>query len=99
MEQTPEGLAVAAATREAIKRKRQEEAQPAQDAPAPKKTSRPPPTCLHEVMLPEGFDASTINLDPQVFGAWLDGTASPIHHTKPFALFLRSIMLHSCSKP
>jgi hypothetical protein len=70
MEQTPEGLAAAAATREAIKRKRQEETQPEQDAPEPKKTSRPPPTCSHEVMLPEGFDASTIDLDPQIFGAW-----------------------------
>ena len=69
MEETPEGLAAAAATREAIKRKRQEDGSGSQEAPTAKKGTRPPPNCSHEVQLPEGFDAGSIDLDPQTFGA------------------------------
>ncbi|KIY97436.1 hypothetical protein MNEG_10525, partial [Monoraphidium neglectum] len=63
MEATPEGLAVAAATRELLGKKRKA----AQDAPeepqSSKKLSRPPPTCTHEVARPEGFDDATVDLD------------------------------------
>ena len=57
MEETPEGLATAAATREAAKRKRAElEAQGViDDQPAAKRSTVPPQAISHEVALPEGY--------------------------------------------
>ena len=71
MEETPEGLAAAAATREALKRKRaSEDGQKAQEPPPLKKPTRPAPSCNHEVMLPDGYDESSKALDPAVYGEW-----------------------------
>ncbi|GFR46999.1 hypothetical protein Agub_g8682, partial [Astrephomene gubernaculifera] len=77
MELSPEGLAAAAATRQAA-RKRQTDGKadangsPAQAEPATKRQQglggRPPATCTHEVAIPEGFDESSIKLDPEVHG-------------------------------
>ena len=66
MEETPEGLAAAAATREAAKRKRTEEAQ---KAPPAKKATRPIPVLKHEVLLPKEFRESDRSLDPTLHGA------------------------------
>ena len=57
MEETPQGLATAAATREAAKRKRAElEAQGIiDDAPIAKKPTVPTQAISHEVALPAGF--------------------------------------------
>lgn len=71
MEQTEEGLAAAAATREAARRKRaaewaagEQEAQPKKPAAAP--VQRPP--CTHEVEVPAGFEEASKKLDPEMFG-------------------------------
>lgn len=56
MEETAEGLAKAAATREAAKRKRSElEASGVTDEPVAKKVTAPPQAISHEVALPDGF--------------------------------------------
>lgn len=73
MEETPEGMAVARATREAAKRKREEVIRV--DAPANKRTnnqatSRPPPSCTHEVATPDDYDVETKGLDPDTYGAY-----------------------------
>jgi hypothetical protein len=75
MEATPEGLAVAAATREAAKKKRVAEEAAADKKPEPKKPhlNRPPPTATHEVAVPKGFDPNIIELDPEVYGAEAEG--------------------------
>lgn len=66
MEETPEGLAAAAATREAAKRKRAEEEL---KAPPAKKPIRPIPVLKHEVVAPDGFHESVRNLDQALHGA------------------------------
>ena len=77
MEGTKEGLAIAAATREAASKKRHaddESAPPSQPAAEVKKPAvtgnRPPPTCTHEVAVPEGFnlEAHAAKFDPKVHG-------------------------------
>ncbi|KAL6759568.1 HUA enhancer 2 [Haematococcus lacustris] len=72
MELSPEGLAVAAATREAAqKRKPEKSPAPADARPAAKKASSLPrirPPCTHEVALPNGFDINSIQLDPAIHG-------------------------------
>ncbi|EFJ40622.1 hypothetical protein VOLCADRAFT_121704 [Volvox carteri f. nagariensis] len=80
MELSPEGLAAAAATRQAA-RKRQQDAKedgagdgpvsPQSEQPAKRLQAiggRPPSTCTHEVAVPEGFDESTLKHDPEVHG-------------------------------
>ncbi len=70
-----EGLAAAAATREAVaaKKRHLEETSKLQvaAAAAPKKPhlNRPPPACSHEVAIPEGFDPCSItHLDEATHG-------------------------------
>lgn len=69
MEETPEGLATAAATREAAKRKRAElEAHGIiEDQPATKKPTVPAEAISHEVALPEGYNCD-LDLQPELFG-------------------------------
>ena len=69
MEETPEGLATAAATREAAKRKRAElEAQGViDDQPAVKKTVVPPQAISHEVALPEHYVCEA-DSQPELYG-------------------------------
>lgn len=84
MEATPEGMAVAAATREAAKRKRAADGPPSQDGPnstshsaaapaAKRAASRPPASCTHEVEVPPGYsgesDAKLKALDPELHGS------------------------------
>eukprot|EP00887_Chlorella_sp_A99_P003989 scaffold11.g3989.t1 len=67
LEETPEGLAMAAKTREELKsKKRQLEAHVAA-TPAPKRATRPPPTCSHDVAVPEGYKPEE-QLDPELHG-------------------------------
>lgn len=87
MELSPEGMAAAAAVREAarkrsqavaVKQEKQEKqengpaAGPIKSEPDAKRQQgpggRPPPTCSHEVAVPEGFDEASITLDPAVHG-------------------------------
>ena len=79
MELSTEGLAIAAATREAVAAKKRHLEQLAKEAEADKKPSlsaaskkphlnRPPPACSHEVAIPEGFDPSKITLDEAMHG-------------------------------
>lgn len=74
MEETPEGLANAAAVRQAAKRKREELAnlKTELDAPPAKKRERPPPVLRHEVSTPEGFEETSLNLDPKLHGTKRD---------------------------
>ncbi len=70
---TPEGLAAAAAVREAAQKKRHAEAGqgPAADlAPAAKKLlfSRPPPSCTHEVAIPASYDPSAVKFEEALHG-------------------------------
>jgi ATP-dependent RNA helicase DOB1 len=37
-------------------------------APAASLKGRPPPTCTHEVAVPEGYDADAAGLDPKIYG-------------------------------
>lgn len=69
MEETPEGLATAAATREAAKRKRTElEAQGViDDQPAAKKSVVPPQAISHEVALPEDY-VCDVDSKPELYG-------------------------------
>lgn len=69
MEETPEGLATAAATREAAKRKRAElEAQGViDDQPAAKKSTVPPQAISHEVALPQGYMCK-VDSQPELYG-------------------------------
>lgn len=68
MEETAEGLAKAAATREAAKRKRSElEANGVVDEPIAKKVVAPPQAISHEVALPEDF-VSECDAQPDVYG-------------------------------
>lgn len=70
MEETPEGLATAAATREAAKRKRAElEAQGViDDQPVAKKSVAPPQAISHEVALPENY-VCEIDAQPELYGS------------------------------
>ena len=81
MELSSEGLAIAAATREAVAAKKRHLEQLAKekesavtvssDKPAAAKKphlNRPPPVCSHEVAIPEGFDPSKITLDQTMHG-------------------------------
>ncbi|GAB4813622.1 hypothetical protein N2152v2_000668 [Parachlorella kessleri] len=67
MEQTPEGLAAAAATREAAKQKKRQ-FEDKQGAPPPKRAVRPGAACTHEVAIPEDYDVDAAGLDPSVHG-------------------------------
>lgn len=68
MEETAEGLAKAAATREAAKRKRSElEANGIVDEPVAKKVVAPPQAISHEVALPDDF-VSEYDAQPDVYG-------------------------------
>lgn len=67
MEETSEGLAAAAATREAAKRKR-EEVEP-RNVSSAKKPVRPVPILKHEVAAPPNFQESDRNLDRALHGA------------------------------
>lgn len=70
MEATEEGLQIAAATREAAKRKReQHEADETASAPKPKR-ARPIPVLKHEVEVPPEFDEATRSLDPALHGGF-----------------------------
>ncbi|KAG2486102.1 hypothetical protein HYH03_015197 [Edaphochlamys debaryana] len=73
MELSPEGLAAAAATRQAARKRAGESAVVAvAGANANKRAQgpggRPPATCTHEVAVPEGFDVENIKLDPVTYG-------------------------------
>lgn len=86
MDGTAEGIQQAAATREALRKRKRadggdggeeveggagaEDATPAAAAaPAPASLkNRPPPTCTHEVALPEGYDPKAAGLDPKIYG-------------------------------
>ncbi len=74
MEETPEGLAVAAAVREAAKRKRAAEGSEDGSAPAAKRAgvnaSVPPVKreIVHEVAVPEDFDESGVKHEPELHG-------------------------------
>jgi hypothetical protein len=69
MEETPEGLATAAATREAAKRKHAElEAHGIiDDQPAAKKPTVPAEAISHEVALPEGY-VCDLDSQPELYG-------------------------------
>lgn len=69
MEETPEGLATAAATRDAAKRKRAElEAQGViDDQPAAKKSGAPPQAISHEVALPKDY-VCKLDSQPELYG-------------------------------
>lgn len=77
MEETPEGLATAAATREAAKRKRAElEAHGAiDDQPAAKKSVVPPQAISHEVALPEDYMCD-VDSQPELYGTDLIGIST-----------------------
>ncbi|KAG7669038.1 hypothetical protein Ndes2526A_g00745 [Nannochloris sp. 'desiccata'] len=66
MEETPEGLAFAAATREAAKEKKRlldlEHGEP----PPPPKRARPVTPCQHEVAIPKGYNVP--HMDPVIYG-------------------------------
>ena len=70
MEETPEGLAKAAATREAAKRKRSEleEKGLVDGQPIAKKVTAAPQAILHEVALPEEF-VSERDSQPEIYGS------------------------------
>ena len=70
MDETPEGLANAAAVRQAAKRKREElsNLKHELDAPPLKKRERPPPILRHEVSTPDGFEETSLDLDPKLHG-------------------------------
>ena len=68
MEETSEGLAAAAATREAAKRKREEVETP-RNVSSAKKPVRPTPVLKHEVSVPPNFQESDRNLDQALHGA------------------------------
>ncbi|KAL6773736.1 hypothetical protein ACKKBG_A22275 [Auxenochlorella protothecoides x Auxenochlorella symbiontica] len=73
MEATAEGLAKAAATREALKKKKRE-LELIEDGPPSKKQTGAAPSavCTHEVACPKGFDPSSITLDPERYGTLED---------------------------
>jgi hypothetical protein len=62
-----QGLAAAAATREAAKRKR-EATESSSDARAAKQLVRPIPVISHEVAVPKGYDEAAAGLDPTLHG-------------------------------
>ena len=64
-----QGLAAAAATREAAKRKREQQDGAGPAAKAPRRAARPIPVISHEVAVPKGYDAAARNLDPATYGA------------------------------
>ncbi|GIL80546.1 hypothetical protein Vretimale_16031 [Volvox reticuliferus] len=80
MELSPEGLAAAAATRQAARKRQPDSAQDVRDGanlgvsdvqPAKRQQGtggRPPSTCTHEVALPEGFDESSLKLNMEIHG-------------------------------
>lgn len=59
-----QGLAVAAATREAAKRKREADSGPAEV----KRPVRPVPVISHEVAVPKDYDEAARKLDPALHG-------------------------------
>lgn len=77
MEETPEGLATAAATREAAKRKRAElEAQGViDDQPAAKKSVVPPQAISHEVALPQDY-VCDVDSQPELYGTEMIGNST-----------------------
>ena len=77
MEETPEGLATAAATRLAAKRKRAElEAQGViDDQPAAKKSVVPPQAISHEVALPEDY-VCDVDSQPELYGTGTTGIST-----------------------
>lgn len=72
LEETPEGLAAAAHTREQLKTKKRqlEAAAKAAGAPPPKRLAPPPSTCTHEVSVPDGYQPGEQEqqLDPATYG-------------------------------
>ncbi|GBF91342.1 hypothetical protein Rsub_03662 [Raphidocelis subcapitata] len=67
MDGTPEGLQAAASTREVLTKKRKALEQGGAEPSASKKSTRPPPTCAHEVARPEGWEEPK-ELDESVHG-------------------------------
>ena len=84
MEETPEGLANAAAVRQAAKRKREElsNLEAELDAPPAKRRERPPPVLRHEVSTPEGFEEASLDLDPKVHGKKIQTAAASVVRDK-----------------
>lgn len=68
MDGTAEGLAAAAATREALKQRKACVQEAAEGAEGAKRGARPPPTCTHEVARPEGFEEESIDLEAGMYG-------------------------------
>jgi hypothetical protein len=68
-----QGLAVAAATREAAKRKREatDTGTTSGDGHPAKAPTRPIPVISHEVAVPKGYDEAAKGLDPALHGAVL----------------------------
>ena len=77
----PQGLAAAAATREAAKRKREQDGGAGPAAKAPRRVARPIPVISHEVAVPKGYDAAARKLDPETYGARHMRPSSGPHHT------------------
>ncbi len=90
MEETPEGLAAAAATREAAKRKRADEAPDEEhvEAPPAKKLVQSAALLRHEVVTPRGQvqQSDSSSLDPELHGAGCLSTCSRA----------RLVVLHCC---
>ena len=101
MELSSEGLAIAAATRDAIAAKKRHLEELAKQAEIDKKPgsnavkkphlNRPPPVCSHEVAIPEGFDPSKITLDEA-----MHGETSPLQHCSHDRLLVRQLLLLLC---
>ncbi|KAK9838518.1 hypothetical protein WJX81_004706 [Elliptochloris bilobata] len=89
MEETPEGLAVAAATREAA-RLRGEVAKRKREAEAPtdaKRAARVVPVISHEVAVPKDFDEAARGLDPALYGTLKEPCwEGPMAKKYPFVL-------------
>jgi hypothetical protein len=71
MEETEEGLALAKATREIIKRKHEEIVKEDEQNKKAKTVVEPPRApCTHEYALPEGYDVNEKQLDESTHGKW-----------------------------
>lgn len=83
MDGTAEGIRQAASTREALRKRRRDDAEAGGEeggagaADAAAETAAPAaapaphrsePTCTHEVAIPDGYDPSSSGLDPNVYG-------------------------------
>ncbi|KAK2080062.1 hypothetical protein QBZ16_002458 [Prototheca wickerhamii] len=93
MEATAEGLAKAAATREALKAKKRELEKDAevQEVPEAKRqaTGKPSAPCTHEVLFPKDYDraAAEKELDPDVYGTFeAPAYTGPAAKEYPFTL-------------